>query len=98
MKAVGLITTAVAVFILGMFLKGLALSLMWGWFFVPALGVPPVSIAAATGIYLTVSALTYHGTGEQNKQTYEFLIELAVKSIIGPLTLILFGYIVQFFM
>jgi hypothetical protein len=39
-------------------LNGFTISLMWGWFVVPALGAPAISIMQALGLGLLVSYLT----------------------------------------
>ena len=38
---------------------GFALSLMWGWFVVPAFSVPALSVIDAIGVSLIVSTLRY---------------------------------------
>ena len=40
-------------------LDGWALSVLWGWFLVPTLGLPDLSFIQATGIAIIVEFLTY---------------------------------------
>lgn len=50
---------AVTVIILTVFLRGIVLSYLWGWFIVP-LGMAPIGIGMALGIATLVGFLTFH--------------------------------------
>ena len=66
-------------------LEGTLLSLMWKWFMVP-LGVPPIGIAHAYGIWSVVSMVRYRHHGE------DFDLDKAQKA----LTSVMYGWAICF--
>lgn len=80
---------------LGVMWSGYALSKLWAWFLVPALGLPELSIPAAIGLAMVVSYMTYQPTNtnkdkDANQQILEVLLSLALK----PTLAIGFGWVV----
>lgn len=55
-----------------MLLRGLLLSLLWGWFVVP-FGVPPIGIAWAIGLSVLMAMLTKEPPGDSSKTANEKL-------------------------
>lgn len=45
---------SVVILATGSIVNGFTLSILWGWFLVPALGIPPINIPQAIGIALVV--------------------------------------------
>jgi hypothetical protein len=90
---------AAGVVILGTALNGWALSIMWGWFMVPALGLPPLSIPSALGIALIVSMLTHQDREKSDKEpsTKEVVIAVLIP-LLRPLIFLAFGWIYLQFM
>jgi len=98
----------VGVFLTGLFfvfaavsvvLNGWVLNTLWGWFMVPVLGLPQISIAQAMGIAAIVRLLTYQYTREVVEEgdevaalTKEFIIV-----ILQPFVVLLLGWIIHFF-
>jgi hypothetical protein len=58
----------VALVVLSTLLRGYALSVLWGWFMVPTLGLPHLSVAQAIGIAIVVSFLTYQDHSDLQKK------------------------------
>ena len=52
MKQIGYVATFCAVALFSVLFSGYALSILWGWFFGPVLGLPEIIIAGAIGIAL----------------------------------------------
>lgn len=63
----GLFGCAAAVFVLVAFIlfNGWAISLLWGWFLVPTLGVRAISVVEAIGIAMVVCY--FKGTGQSKE-------------------------------
>ena len=95
---VGLIVVLVAASVL----NGWALSVMWGWFIVPTLGAPALSVPAAIGLGIIASFLTTRGlnnSARANKgQELVVLISELFYAIFYPLCSLAIGYIVHLFM
>ncbi len=80
---------------LGVMWSGFALSKLWAWFLVPALGVPPLSIPAAIGLALVVSYMTYQGTNaDKDRNTTERVIDGALTLALKPAIALGFGWVV----
>ena len=81
--------------------KGLVLKILWGWFVVPLLDLPQLSIPLALGISLTVSFLTYQHIPTDDAldgdPVQKFLGTL-IFSFIHPALALLFGWIYYQFM
>jgi hypothetical protein len=84
--------------------EGYVLSVLWGWFMVPTLGLPGISLVQAIGISLIFALLTHR----VQKEDFEEFIdenpeldekEVKVIAILGQILVILFlACVVQFFM
>ena len=71
---------------------GLVLSILWGWFIVP-LGLPEIGLANAIGVSLVVGFLTrHHATSEKD------LSDRIIESLITPLIVLGFGWVVHLFL
>ncbi len=82
-------------FAIATILRGFVLSMLWGWFLVPIFGLPTLGIAAAIGISLVSTFLTYQHveTGENTNTGKRTAIIL-----LHPLVALIVGAIVQMFM
>ncbi len=79
-----------AFFALAVILRGLVLSVLWGWFIVPVFGLPVLGILPAFGVALIVTYLVgYRGKKEGTTWLDVFT---------GPLITLVFGWIVHLFM
>lgn len=80
---------------LGVMWSGFALSKLWAWFLVPALGVPQLSIPAAIGLALVVSYMTYQNTNaDEDKDTTERVINAALMLALKPAIALGLGWVV----
>lgn len=79
--------------------NGLALSILWRWFAVPLLHLPPLSLAGAIGVSLVVSFLTHQYSREEpaetEKQKRERRVHVAAYCILRPLFLLAAGALVR---
>lgn len=103
MKALAVLGAAFGIVIwmvVGTVVSGYVLSVLWGWFIVPTLRLPQLSIVPAIGIATVVSYLTYHEVDCQPKEEkagYK-VTKAVVLSFVRPLLALLFGWIVHCFM
>jgi len=75
--------------------SGFVLSILWGWFLVPAFHLPQITIPLAIGISLVIGMLTYQVSAQEPDKTYtKRSITIA---IVYPLLLLIFGAIVHIF-
>lgn len=77
--------------------RGWALSLLWGWFFVP-LGLPPIGIVVAIGISLTVNFLSQGYIPPNVLDGDDYGIKALVYSIMLTTWSIVVGWIVAAFL
>jgi hypothetical protein len=81
--------------------RGYVLAVLWGWFFVPYLHAPTISVTVAIGISLIVGFLTHQDfqkKEEDNKDWPKKIGEVVVKSVVGPGFALLAGWIVTQFL
>lgn len=83
-------------------LNGWALGILWGWFIVPMLGLPQISVAQAMGIAAIVRLLTYRHIREvvyvyEEKDEAIALAKEFVIVILQPFIILFLGYIIHFF-
>ena len=90
MVALGLIVLT----IVASLLDGVALKLLWGWFMVPTLGLPVISLVQAIGIGIVIGLLTQQHI-PRNADEYK---ELLVYAVITPVLATAFGWVVHLFM
>ena len=100
MKAIGYISTTVIFMVLSSLWNGYALSILWRWFMVPSLGLPPLSIGYAIGLSLVVGYLTQNTkpSKKDDRQYAEILIEGTVTAALKPAFALLFGFVVTAFL
>jgi len=95
MKVLGYATAFIALIVVSATMNGWALSILWGWFLVPAFGLPEISIPVAIGVALIVGYLTHQ---QQDTSSEDGLGEVMVRSAFmafgKPLLTLLFGWIV----
>lgn len=82
----------VAVLLIAIVLRGIAISIMWTWFVVP-LGVPSIGVAHAIGFSAIAAALT-RDHPEDKRSTRQVLILAFAK----PIALVAIGWIITQFM
>lgn len=80
---------------LGITFEGWALSVLWNWF-LPAIGVPVISIPVAIGISLIITTLT-HEVKTDNRSKDEKITD-GITSMIVTLLILGIGWIVKLFM
>lgn len=78
-------------------LRGLAASLLWGWFVVPTFGVPSLPIIPAVGISLLVGLYHVHVTPRADRGHVDAAYHLTT-AISYPLLAIFFGWIWSLFL
>ena len=77
-------------------LNGWVLSMLWGWFMVPTLGLPVLSLAPAIGIALVISYLTHQTIDcESKKKELEEKVAYAALVILRPFFVLFFGWVVH---
>ena len=80
--------------------NGYVLSVMWGWFIVPTLGLSPITTVPAIGLALVVGYLTHHEIDCQpsERTNYEKVVYAVVNSLIYPAIALAIGWVVHLFM
>lgn len=76
-------------------LNGWALSILWGWFFVPVLGLPPIGITQAIGIAMVTAFLTHQYDAGNEKQDQS---KVWTYMLVRPLVALAIGWVVKQFM
>lgn len=81
-------------------LQGLVFVQMWEWFIMPQFGLPPLSVAAAIGLALTVGMLTRSRsiTNADNKSRGAKIWDFVAGYFLAPLLTLSIGFIVKGFM
>ena len=97
MKGIGYVTTFIIVAIFNTIFSGYALSVLWGWFVVPAFNLPQISIATAIGLALIVSYLTHQEqkSESEGKSFSEIMFEGFLKAAFKPAFSLAVGWIVS---
>jgi len=72
-------------------LRGWVLSILWGWFIVPIFKAPPIGVAQAIAIAITVSLLAHQYVPSKEKNTWGPLI----FGCLLPLMALLIGWILK---
>lgn len=78
-------------------LSGYVLSILWGWFAVPAFGLPALTIPLAMGIMLVVSYMTKQADFN-NSDREDYQKRVNVVMIVKPLAALAVGYVIKMFM
>ena len=88
LAALLLLPWALGLLVAGVLVRGLCLSVLWGWLIVPVFHLPRLSIAAALGLSLVLNF--FHPTTTSNKK---------VSGVLGEmLAMLLTGYIIHLFL
>lgn len=78
---------------------GFALSVLWGWFMVPGLGLPPLSIGYATGVAMVVGFLTKQDNlNEKIEDWAEYYVKFVLTAALKPVIVLGIGAIVKAFL
>lgn len=77
-------------------LNGWVLSILWGWFFVPILKLPPLTVPQAIGIALVVGYFTRQK--QPSSKSSDEAYETIGYAFLAPLVTLLIGWIVKGFM
>jgi hypothetical protein len=90
----------IVLMVIAAILNGWGLSVLWGWFFVPTLGLPQLGVVQAIGIAMVVGYLTYQHIDTQPKdgEAMEKLVNAGITSVIRPVFAVAFGWVVHSFM
>jgi hypothetical protein len=78
--------------------RGYVLSILWGWFAIPAFGLPALSIPFAIGISLITSMLTSSRSGREAEKPMtpaERFWNAFGSIVLGPALVLVIGWIVQ---
>lgn len=78
----------------GGFWTGLTLSVLWGWFAVPAFGLPALSIPFAIGTALIAGFLARDLNVKREESSFGVGV---ASSFVGPVFVLLIGWIVTWF-
>lgn len=84
------------ILILGAILRGFVLVKFWGWFIVPIFALPMFGIAAAIGISMTVTCLTWQYIPDDNADRH--LSGTIAMTVINPVLALLTGWVVTLFL
>lgn len=99
MKAIGYITFFVVSATLSILWSGYVLSVLWRWFMVPGLGLPPLSIGYAIGLAIVVGYITKEESASpKDKEWNEILTEAFLKAALRPALALGMGAIVVAFL
>ena len=101
MRATAILASAIVLTVVSYVLTGVTLSTLWGWFIVPPLDAPPLSIPAAIGISLVVRLVTHQridSPGSGDKSASDTIAEDLGYAVAFPLILLATGWVVTLFM
>ena len=92
----GLILFAIISIVVGTLMNGWAVSVLWGWFVVPIFSVEPLSVLQACGLALVASILTHQTkeTNKESKSTSALVVEVLAVSVLSPLFIVFFGWLI----
>lgn len=93
----GVVLLAGVGIVLGMLINGIVLSFLWQWFLVP-LGLPALGLIHAMGVGLIVRYLTYQTVNCKKEDDQQQVWVQLASSLLYPLFILLFGFIVHLFM
>jgi uncharacterized membrane protein YhdT len=77
------------------FFNGLTLSLLWGWFITPYIGLPDIGLVPAIGIGMIIRYLTHENNGNSNNESW---VTVIVSAIVSPLIVLSLGWILTWFL
>jgi hypothetical protein len=82
----------IASFVVAVMLEGWAISVLWGWFMVPAFGLPELRIPFAVGLALIVGMLTYRVRKDEDVPDTAHLL---VHGLVTPFVFLAIGWFVK---
>ena len=99
---IGIAIFAGALIVLGYFVSGLVLSIMWNWFIVSTFDAPSLSILEAIGITMVVGLFTrglatHLDTEDDDLKTSTKFAKTLARSLILPFITLFFAWIVYQF-
>lgn len=101
LQVVGAAVALPAIMAIAFIWGGYVLSVLWGWFVVPAFGVPHIGVAAAIGIGLLVKAITYQpdaSKSDRNEPHVDKMAKSFAVAFLVPLLNLGIGWVVKQFM
>jgi hypothetical protein len=81
-----------------MLFSGYVLSVLWGWFLVPLLGLPEITISGAIGIAIIVGYLTHQTQPTEDESFRDRMFEAIGMAIFKPTFVLFIGWLVTFWM
>lgn len=95
MKEIRNIVILIALVPFSAIFSGYALSVLWGWFFVPLFGLPEITIPGAIGTTLVIQSLCYQDNGKTESGTFnDLLIKGVAMAVMRPGFALIMGYVV----
>ena len=96
---IGLLGVAVGWMVAGTILRGWVLSILWKWFMVSAFGLPVLSVAAAIGVSIVVSLMTFQYVYTEDNRSEGVKIASGLGVSIGaPLLILGMAWIIKQFL
>ena len=83
-----------AIFVLAA-LRAWVITVMWGWYLVPGLGLPPITLPVAFGVSLLITYLVRRDEGAKEKKKAP---EIIAEALLMPFMVLLVGWIGTWFM
>jgi len=82
--------------------RAFVLKTMWAWFIVPIFGLPPLGVAAALGVALTIQTFVPSPTpdddDDDNAKKKTKTRKLVLRIVLTPVMTLLLGWVVHQFM
>ncbi len=96
----GLVIGTIGFLVATLILNGYVLSVLWGWFIVPAFNAPPLGLVSAIGIVLVVSFMTHQGQYKRpdEQPTLTKIGEVFLTGMLKPVVALCVGWILLFFL
>ena len=97
MLALTAILGVFAIAALGAIWSGFALSILWGWFIVPAFGISPLSIPSAIGISTVLDYVThqYQKKNSSDVEGWAGTGDAILHMMLKPAVALLIGWVVK---
>ena len=80
--------------LLSPFLRALVIIKLWGWFIIPAFGLAMISFPVAMGLALLIGFFTYQWYPIPVDKHLDMVIQ---QGYVYPLTVLIMGWIISFF-
>lgn len=97
---IGITTLIILAILISTITYGWTLSVLWKWFAVPILGLPPVSIMEAMGIALVIGFLSRQmpSSNIKDKSAAELFGAYLGSAIFYPFVILILGWIISMIM